>query len=205
IEETPEQKAMIGKLILQALHCEDFAGYLEIQGKWAELSEETASLHAAPNCIDPDIYHQYMQANIQVSDDYGQAVSDYFLEFFSNTEKADDAANVYLHRQVIEDVKINSQNPSMRNLYFDRTDLIGGYYPMVAEDVLYLSISAASPGKNIRYFGREAIGAEQQIPIYSKQDIGQRWLKRNSTHFVKIIIPRLPAENAFRLTRYDRA
>lgn len=206
IKETQEEKSQLGNLILQALRCETFKTYMEIQEEWDSLSENTASLHSRPQIDTPEIYHQYMQANFSVTDDYGQFVMDYFLEFFSNTSKRNDNANVYLNKSVIEDVKVNSQNAASRNIYFDRTDLVEGYYQQVPgrdDPVLYMSISAASPGKNINYFESEKIGAEMQIPIHCKQDSAARWLKRNSTHFVKIIIPRLPNRNVFKLTRYD--
>ncbi len=206
IDETPDEKAQLGNLILQALTCNDFMTYKDMQVKWDLLTENTASLHSRPDIAEPGIYHQYMQANFSVTDDYGQFVTDYFLEFFSNTGKANDDANVFLHKSVIEDVKVNSQNAATRNMYFDRTDLVEGYYPQVPGDadlVLYMSISAASPGKNINYFESEQVGAELQVPIHCEGDTTQRWLKRNSTHFVKIIIPRLPNENVFKLTRYD--
>jgi hypothetical protein len=108
---------------------------------------------------------------------------------------------------VIEDVKVNSRNPASRNIYFDRTDLVDGYYPKVpgSEDpVLYLSISAAAPGKNISYFANLKTGAAMEIAIHFKSETASRWLKRNSTHFVRIILPRQPVDEVFRLTRHDR-
>lgn len=206
IDETPDQKAQLGNLILQALACETFLIYKDIQINWDSLSEGTAILHKIPDIETPEIYHQYMQANFAVTDDYGQFVNDYFLEFFSNTSKKNDDANAYLHKFVIEDVKLNSRNAALRNIYFDRTDLVEGYYPIVPgnkDSILYMSISAASPGENINYFASERVGAEQQIPIHFENDNIQKLLKRNSTHFVKIIIPRLPNENVFKLSRYD--
>jgi hypothetical protein len=143
--------------------------------------------------------------NSGVIDDYGQAVDDYFLEFFSNTSKAHDNANVYLHSQVIKDVKNNSVDKSLRNLYFDRTDLFEEYYKLLpgrTEPILFMSISAASPGDNINYFERERKGAEQQIPIHLEGDRTKRWLQRNSTHFVQIIIPRIPGSSVFKLTNF---
>lgn len=206
IGETPEEKAQLGQFILEALACADFNRYQQIQTQWQAFSEETAARCAHSD--HPDYYHQYMQANFDVSDDYGQPVNDYFLEFFSNTARRNDDANVYLHQSVIEDVKTNSLNPACRNIYFDRTDLVEGYYPKVPgrnDPVLYLSISAAAPGKNIRYFPHQKIGADLQIAIHFQGDTASRWLKRNSTHFVRIILPRQPVDKVFRLTRYDQA
>jgi hypothetical protein len=206
IAETDAEKAQLGEFILAALSCANFDQYQQIQQQWYDFSEATAARRAHADVA--DYYHQYLQANFDVCDDYGQPVNDYFLEFFSNTARKNDDANVYLHRFVIEDVKINSQNPACRNIYFDRTDLVEGYYPMVpgsGDPTLYLSISAASPGKNISYFPSEKAGADMEIPIHFQGDTASRWLKRNSTHFVRIILPRQPADKVFRLTRYDQA
>lgn len=202
IGETAEEKAQLGQFILAALACADFDQYQQIQAQWQDFSEQTAARRATSD--HPEDYHQYMQANFDVSDDYGQPVSDYFLEFFSNTARRNDTANVYLHQSVIEAIKTNSQNPACRNIYFDRTDLVEGYYPMVpgsGDPVLYLSLSAASPGKNISYFANQKVGADMEIAIHFQSDTASRWLKRNSTHFVRIILPRQPSDKVFKLTR----
>ena len=206
IPETPSQKAELGNLILQALGCQDFQAYKNIAVNWNLITEATASLHNQRNIATPEIYHQYMQGNFSVTDDYGQYVNDYYLEFFSNISKRNDDANIYLNKWVIEGVKVNSQNPALRNIYFDRTDLVEGYYPIVpgkADPVLCMSISAASPGNNINYFVSQRVGAGLQVPIHCEDENTQRWMKRNSTHFVKIIIPRMPNAGVFKLTRYE--
>jgi len=205
IGETAAEKEQLGQFVLAALGCADFDQYQRLEAQWQEFSEQTAARRATSD--HPDYYHQYMQANFDVSDDSGQPVTDYFLEFYSNTGKRNDTANVYLHQSVIEDVKTNSQNPACRNIYFDRTDLIEGYYPMVpgaGAPVLYLSISAAYPGRNISYFASQKTGAAMEIPIHFQSATDARWLKRNSTHFVRIILPRQPSDKVFKLTRSDR-
>jgi len=206
IAETAEEKALLGKLILEALACADFNAYQAILAAWEQISEATAERRKAPPAgSKAEYFHQYMQMNAQVVDDYRRPVTDYFLEFFSGTTKAYDEANVYLHREVIEDVKVNSVNAALRNLFFDNTDLREGYYrqlPKGADPVVYLSLSAASPGKNINYFEREKIGAKQEIPVHLEGDRTKRWLRRNTTHFVQIIIPRIPNPGVFKLTNY---
>jgi hypothetical protein len=203
IEETPDEQDQLGHFILEALGCADFGQYRQIQSQWHDFSESTAARRNNPPNSDDYYYHQYLQANFDVRDDSGQPVNDYFLEFFSNTGRKNDDANVYLHTSVIEDVKVNSQNPASRNIYFDRTDLVEGYYPKVPGQapVLYLSISAVAPGKNISYFSNLKTGADMQIAIHFQSDTASRWLKRNSTHFVRIILPRQPIDKVFRFTR----
>lgn len=207
ISETDTEKQLLGKLILEALSCGDFSQYRSIQAGWDKITEATAARKQNPPGGDAaDYFHQYMQMNARVSDDQGQPVLDYFLEFFSNTNKRHDDANVYLHGKVLEDVKTNSINAALRNLYFDRTDLAEGYYPLLpkgSEEVVYMSISAAAPGKNINYFVREKVGAEQQVPVHVEGNPAARFLRRNTTHFVDIIIPRMPDEEVFKLTNFS--
>lgn len=61
-----------------------------------------------------------------------------------------------------------------------------------------MTISAAPPGKNVSYFHEEARGVGQFI-VHS-QDYADRWLDRNATHFLKIVIPCQPSADVFRLT-----
>lgn len=206
IPESAAEKAQLGTLLLQALACQDFDDYQAISASWDQLSEQTADRrNHLPDGEQADFFHQYMQMNSRVSDDFGHPVNDYFLEFFSNTSLENDNANVYLHSQVLEDVKANSRDPSLRNLYFDRTDLFEGFYkllPSGTDPTLFMSISAASPGNNINYFASEKTGAEQQVPISLEGDRTKRWLQRNSTHFAHIIVPRMPGDSVFKLTNY---
>lgn len=194
IPETPDEQAQLGRLILQALGCQDFGEYKNIRGAWDALTEATASRYKNPQEKQPDFYHQYMQGDFSVVDDQGAWVNDYILEFFSGTGPTYDKANVYMHGKVIEDVVKNSQNSALRNVYFDRTDLMEGYYaqlPQGATPTLFLSISASAPGKNISYFRDVVTGAEGQVPIHLEADATKRWLHRNTTHFVRVIIPRV--------------
>ena len=88
--------------------------------------------------------------------------------------------------------------------HFDRTDLQEGYYPLVPPEdpaTLFLSISAAPPGKNISYF-EPADASSGNVPIHVEGDQAKRWLRRNSTHFVQIIIPRTPGDDVFRLKKF---
>ncbi|WP_394780292.1 esterase/lipase family protein [Undibacterium sp.] len=209
IPESAAEKAQLGQLILQALACTSFTAYKNIQAEWDALTEGTAALARADQgsaLTDKSlqIYHQYMQANCYVVDDYGKPVPDYFLEFSPGAkDPAYDEANLYLHAHVIEDVKVNSQNTALRNIYLDRSDLIYGYYPLLNQDadpVLMMSVSAASPGPNIDYFTRDGRLGSMEIPLHFQGELTKRWLRRNATHFLHILIPRVPKENVFKLT-----
>jgi hypothetical protein len=206
IAETPAEKDLLGQLILQALDCKDFVAYSDIQKKWDTISEETANRQIAPTADSKaECFHQYLQMNAYVVDNHSKPVTDYVLEFFSDTSKKSEDANVYMLSDVLKDVKKNSQNEALRNLYFDRTDLMQNYYDKLQKSVaatLFMSISAASPGKNIKYFVRDQDGATQQVPVHLEDNsTTQRWLRRNTTHFVQMIIPRRPGADVFKLTK----
>jgi len=207
IIESGEERQQLGRLILAALNCASFDKYSDMQKDWEELSNKTADRRLA-DASNPqsECFHQYMQLNAYVVDDHGKPVPDYFLEFFSSPDEAQDPANVYLHANVIEDVKKNSQNEALRNLYFDRTDLVDGYYTRFsagANPVVYMSISAAAPGAKIHYFDPGDPSAAGMVPVHLEGDKTKRWLRHNSTHFVQIIIPRRPVEDVFRLNRFQ--
>jgi hypothetical protein len=91
-----------------------------------------------------------------VRDDQGQAVDDYFLEFFAPEQAGSDDA-VYFHQHVLNDVHVNSEAGSPRCLFVDRTDLMIGFYPLMRaaeKRQLAVSVSAAPLGHNIHYFDK---------------------------------------------------
>ncbi len=50
---------------------------------------------------------------------------------------------------------------------------------------------------------QESPDEKQKLGLEGDQT--KRWLKRNTTHFVQIIIPRMPNANVFRLTNFPEA
>lgn len=222
---SPDQRAVLGKLIIEALQCNTSAQYSAIAETWGRgthsaqsddsgsgLSERTAALvdddvtrAAILGDNDPDLanfFHQYFQVNIAVVDDYGDPVPDFFLEFFGGS-RLGPAAKVF-HDEVLEDVHVNKRDPSRRTLFIDRYDLISKFYeatPTTSE--LKATINAAAPGPNVTYFSTESMTAKGEFTAHFKEMKGakHRFLKRNCTHYVKIIIPRIPRPSVFKLTR----
>ncbi len=200
-------------LLLEALRCEDRGAYEDIRKMWFDVSEDTARLGSADNAgelrarfprrqPDPEFFHQYVQVVVRVVDDHGTPVDDYFIEFFGRRERRSDEA-LYFHSQVLENVHPKSQ-VATRCLFIDRTDLMDTFYGLIGDDhpkELHATISAARPGPHVRYFAEEGVSAEGSLVIHRHAEEDGRWLKRNSTHFVKIIIPRVPADEVFTLTR----
>jgi len=210
--------AQLGVLILQALNCAGLADYRSLQSQWAAVSDGTANIRnqsmqdgVLKNGAKPDEYHQYVQVNVQVVDDHGDGVGDYMIEFSSNPAMSLDDATAYFQQEVLKRVDVNSVNPASRTLYLDFTDWIGKYYQRSQEKRLLMRLSAAQLGKNIAYFtkpdgetfsGSEQIASPDLIQVDHGTEAG-RWIRPNTTHFVKFIVPRLPADRVFRLTKFN--
>lgn len=184
---------------------------------WADITDATAALAEnddersalfGGNPPPPEYFHQYMQIVAHVVDDHDLDVADFFLEFFAPEAKTDTDA-VYFHTKVLEDVHPFGTNEAFRCLFVDRTDLVNVYYskiPPSGEKELAMSISAVRPGDNIGYFHNSKLGAAGHMVVHrqDESDPSSRWLKRNCTHFVKIVIPRVPEDQVFKLTKLPR-
>jgi len=184
--------------LLQALRCPmEQAAYDAIRDQWLTANDALMD-GGTPG------RHQYFQLNTFVVDDLGQPVADHFIEFFSSSGKKRDAALAIFRTEVIEHVHVNTVNGACRNFYLDRTDLVTRFY--AAQEAgkpreLRLSISASPPGPNVSYFDSTREGASGEFAIHLADDSREndRWLRRNSTHYLKIIIPRRPAAGVFRM------
>jgi hypothetical protein len=210
----PANGTQLGNLILQALACDNLAKYQNISTEWDGISEQAALLglvdpanaDSAPADGEKAFCHQFIQVNVHVIDDHGEDVTDYFLEFFGPPDLKSDKPMAYFHNEVLKHVHINSQNPSYRCLYVDRTDLYKNFYaifPNAADKQLWMSISATPLGNNVSYFNNYKTGAKGQLQVHAHDDGSLMFrLRRNTTHFIEIIIPRTPSDNVFRLAKY---
>lgn len=206
----------LGELILSALSCNTVDDYRNAYTAWGNIAEQTAQLSQDDNALkaafksdppDPEMLHQYLQVVSFVRDDQGQAVDDYFLEFFAPEQAGSDDA-VFFHRHVLDDVHVNGQSASRRCLFVDRTDLMNGFYPLMRsakKRQLAVSISAAALGDNIRYFDSTRAGAAGHLVVHdeneAKRDTLEGRLLRNTTHLLEIIIPRQPIDKVFKLSQ----
>jgi hypothetical protein len=203
------RSGQLAALILEALACDD-AGYADLCARWDAVSEATAALadDAALQAAfsrdrpAPQDLHQYMQIITRVRDDDGQAVGDYFLEFFSPQERGEEDS-VDFHREVLKDVHVNTVDASYRCLFADRTALFSEFYTGVRRQVA-MSLSAARLGPNIRYFDKAKDGAKGHVLVHDKDadaraDLGAPRLWRNRTHLVDLRIPRKAIDKVFAL------
>lgn len=186
-------------LIVQALQCQDFAQYRAIQQAW---SAATDQLEVA---TDPG-RHRFFVLNTFVVDDLGNPVEDHFIEFYGPDHETNSEPMLYFHDKVIRNIHQNSTQAACRCFYLDRTELMNGFYQRIHDHVqkeLLLSISAAAPGPNSHYFSSPDSDAQgfKSLHLFDDQHPEGRWLRRYSTHFLKIIIPRRPQPQVFQLTR----
>jgi pimeloyl-ACP methyl ester carboxylesterase len=196
--ETPAQQHQLGDLILQALNCQTPQEYQSIGDAWGQISEQAVQ-------VADTRFHQFLQLNVFVMDDEGNPVNDYFLEFSGPNDDESDESTVYFHTSVLRDVHTNSVSGAYRCLYADRTDLMNGFYPKIqagSPRILTMSLSANPPGKNIRYFSSTESGAKGSYKLHDEVLEQDRWLKRNTTHFLQIVIPRQPLPQVFTVSTY---
>lgn len=193
--ETAGEQAQFQQCLLDALACPAYAQYQGLQQAWRAISDAVQD----PVSADDD-HHMYLQINVRVVDEFDKPVTDYMIEFLApNYAQSTDLTGVF-HDKVIKDVHRNGQDTSIRTIYIDRQRLFELFYahiPAGQPKELRLSISAASPGDNVKYFA-DAFGGKGEFIVHS-QDEADRWLQRNATHFLKIVIPRIPAADVFKL------
>jgi pimeloyl-ACP methyl ester carboxylesterase len=208
-----EVSERLGQMILQALACDSPTQYQSIAISWLAASEETAALASdterrrglfrrnAP--VEQEV-HRYLQMITRVSDDQGEPVEDYFIEFFS-PDASSDASLVRFQSDVLDHVHVNKQDPSVRCFYIDRDDLMKRFYrERTGDRQLAASIVIANPGRNIRYFDKEVVGAEGHLLLHCDREpdraaLGANRLHRNTTHYVDIIVPRKPLDRVFKM------
>lgn len=193
--ESVQEQSEFQDRLLAALACPDFDSYRAIQKDWRAYSDRVQDAQSAD-----ENHHMHMQLNVFVVDEYQKPVDDYMIEFIApNYAQNSDLTGVF-HDRVITDVHKCQQNAAIRSIYIDRQRMFELFYGGIADGQtkeLRLSISASAPGDNVRYF-EDACGAMGEFVVHSEQE-ANRWLRRNATHFLKIIIPRLPADAVFKL------
>jgi len=209
--------AVLGQLVLDALRCDTDQRYRDIAEAWDAISEQTADLARdaekrsalfGSDAPEAEALHQFFQVITYVRDDDGRPIEDYFLEFYAPGTPGD-ADIVNFQRDVLKDVHVNGETASLRCLFIDRNKLFSDYYGNIDdknERRLAVSLSAANPGKNIRYFDATRVGGKGELIVHvadddRRADMGVGRLRRNSTHLIEIIVPRKQIDRVFGLSR----
>jgi hypothetical protein len=198
-DETAAEQTLFANCLLDALGCPSYAQYQKVQQAWRTISDAVQD----PGSADED-HHMHLQINVRVVDEHGKPVTDYMIEFLAPNYAQNTDLTGMFHDKVIRSVHKNGQDDSVRTIYIDRQRMFELFYQQVPAGQpkeLRLSVSAAAPGDNVKYFA-DAAGGKGEFVVHS-QDEADRWLHRNATHFLKIVIPRIPSTEVFKLKHPD--
>jgi pimeloyl-ACP methyl ester carboxylesterase len=226
LSKVPAVQQQLGTLILSALRTNTALQYQNAIKKWRDVTDETRTLAGASADAQKnrnsmfksrntprENFHEYYQVFVRVEDEFGNEVPDYFLSFMARRKNHSFSprANlpkegVFFHDEVIEDTHVHQATKANRCLYIDRFDIMGkdGFYNRIKVDQskeLYFTVTAADPGDRIAYFSKSAGKKRGLVRLHNEADAGVRWLKRHSTHFIRIIVPRAADPDIFTLRR----
>lgn len=222
--ESADCDACLGRLILDALGTNTAAQYASRVDEWNAVSMDTRGYAGTSNDAEahrktlfgrrpppPDYFHEHYQLVIRAEDQFGDPIPDFFVEFFPKPTLLHrfsefGRAASYLHDQVIADVHRNDRERAHCVFYMDRYGLMrdGGFYSMIPRNRpagLSMTVTADDPGPNVSYFGAHGIPSRRGVVDLHGRLRADRWLKRHTTHFVRVIIPRVGGKDLFRLRR----
>lgn len=213
-------QGQLGRLILQALNATP-ARYGAIGEEWKQVSAATRTLAGDEaerrrlfgKKTEPEYYHEHFQLVVRAEDEFGTPIPDYFVRFVKKPKRRRrfraasnvDKASGYFHKEVLEATHAHRRSPEYRNFYIDRYDMMkpDGWYDRIdtpSERQLLFSVTAADPGDRVAYFERTP-GARGVVFLHRQGD-GDRWLKRHTTHFIRLVVPRVAVPEVFELRRY---
>jgi pimeloyl-ACP methyl ester carboxylesterase len=216
--------AQLGELILSALGTNTKAEYASRVDEWNAVSMDTRTYAGASEDAvqhrrsifgkhppPPDYFHEHFQLVVCAEDQFGEPIPDFFVEFFPKPKLLHrfsefNRAAAFFHGEVLEHVHRNERDPSRVVFFVDRFDLMreGGFYSMIAKNhaaALAMTVTADDPGPNVSYFGAHGIPSRRGIVDLHGKLKADRWLKRHTTHFVRVIIPRVGGDHLFKLKR----
>jgi hypothetical protein len=214
-------RAQLGRLILEALGATP-ASYDRMATRWRdEVCIATRRLAGTddsdrkrlfgPDFPSRECFHEYFQLVVRVEDEFGEPIPDYFLTFTGKPKsglfsfiRPTKKSVAFFHNSVLEATHTYRPAQENRCFFLDRYDMMrpGGFYDQIEADQekeLSFTVTAADPGEHIAYFARNP-KARGVVPVHRKGQ-GNRWLKRHSTHFVKVIVPRAGRPDIFQLKR----
>lgn len=133
-------------------------------------------------------YHDYQTLVTRVHDQYGNWINDYFLEFFQETDSAEDETMQKMHKEVLEKVTKNETNASHRSFHFDLTDL--ERLLLQHNKQVDMSISVAALSDRIKYKNPE------RFAVLATQK--KTYLKSHETLFLDIQVNRTQSKEMFK-------
>jgi pimeloyl-ACP methyl ester carboxylesterase len=140
-------------------------------------------------------FHEYMHVVFRVKDQFGEAVDDYFVEFYSQDDEEQEVF-VKIHSEILEKVSVNSLDRSIRSLLFDITDL----KKELAENpdyAVYMRLIVANPSHDISYEHTPAVEQNSGIEVFSNSQ--ELFMQPNCPVMVDVELERQPSERVFSL------
>ncbi len=221
----PAAQARLGELILQALRTGTPAEYKAVGEAWDAITGDTRTFAGTSKDAqahrdrffrtkgaDEQYFHEHYQVFVRAVDEFGVAVTDYFVAFMPQKSKggifslrsALPDESVFFHREVLADVHRHRRDPANVCMFMDRFDLMrdGGFYDHVPSSKLVelaFTVTAEDPGDRISYFSRRSDARHGLVQLHERESPENRWLKRHCTHFVKLVIPRVGLPTTFSL------
>jgi len=217
--ETSEQ---LGKMILSALAVDSKEAYETIAKDWKAICDKTRIL--AQDSVEADDlrdkilgskranksrYNEHYQVVVEAVDEAGLPVDDFEVwltaptKFETNTlSNGQEITEVEIDAQtnLVEGDHRNRRNTERRVLHLDRFALMQHFFPNSLMDDheprLVAGITAVAPGDKIAYFTKDSDQGSGLIPLRAK-DNSDRFLRRYSTHFIRVIIPRELDDDVF--------
>ncbi|WP_291843178.1 hypothetical protein [Maricaulis sp.] len=223
----PVVSQRLEKLILQALSVKTAAAYRTVAGDWEAVCLETRKLaQDGPEAdalrdrilgrasADGDRFREFYQIVVEAVDDTGLPVDDFSI-WLTAPKKAKEtqfkAGNSVTQIEIdaqlslIQDRHVNSCNKNRLSLHIDRRELLANFLrdriPPSYEASLAAGITASAPGKRVGYFTVD--GKEHSALIRLRalepgdEEKGRRFLRRYTTHFLRVILPRVARDDVF--------
>lgn len=226
LSKVPKVQAQLGQLILQALQMNTAQQYSKAVQDWQAVSLETRTYAGASDDAQkhrdqtfkkrntpPEYFHEYYQIFVRAEDEFGVEIPDYFVSFMPEPKRgwfslgsSLPKESVFFHDEVLEDTHVFGRAKSNRCFFLDRFDIMrqGGFYDRLKAGQpkqLKFTVTAADPGDRIAYFSRAKALKRGLVQLHQEASPQTRWLKRHSTHFIRIIVPRAADPNIFTLKR----
>ncbi len=224
LSKVAQVQAQLGELILQALKTNTAQQYDKAVEDWRAVSLKTRTYAGDSDDAQrhrdatfksrktpQEYFHEYYQIFVRAEDEFGVEIPDYFLSFMPTPKRGWFSlgsnllkASVFFHDEVLEDTHVYRQANSHRCFYLDRFDIMrkGGFYDQLTANQakeLSFTVTAADPGDRIAYFSRAKALKRGLVKLHQESPPESRWLKRHSTHFVRVVVPRAADPKIFTL------
>ncbi|WP_309380536.1 esterase/lipase family protein [Cerasicoccus frondis] len=194
----PVQKKQYQETLLQALKLEP-ADYDAHRDACVQITQDTYETGAAGRKFKPQYFHRYMNVVFYVHDQFGDAVDDYFVEFYQEDGDDDDEVFEKVNSEILERVHVNKVSNAWRSLYFDMDDMEKLLVEQQAE--VSMSLVAAAISEMIGYANPPDLPDEGGIRVLS--DTNRTFYFPNQTLIVDIEITRTQSNKVFYLQNFN--